>query len=128
MCGKKKTTNDLINCLRDIHGYRYYTAIALNMNNAECERWGKTVDITTYLAFNSAALFLVAVNADLATNDAAIAGLNASSLGKIFFSLLLSDLNLLLLTSTTELIGLELIFGLELRPAMLWDVTVRHGE
>jgi hypothetical protein len=58
--------------------------------------------------------------------DLSILSLNASSLCKIFLSLLTSDLDLLFFTTAAELIGLEGVLGLELGSAVLWDVSFRH--
>jgi hypothetical protein len=63
----------------------------------------------------------------VASRNISIARQNASSLRKIFFSFLFTDFDLLFLAATAELIRLELVLGLELGPAMLWDVPVRHG-
>jgi hypothetical protein len=60
--------------------------------------------------------------------DIAISGCDASSLGKVLFSLGLPDLDLLLLATTTELVRLEGIFGLELSAAVLGNVSLGHGE
>lgn len=57
---------------------------------------------------------------------ASISGGNTSSLGEILFALGFANLNLLLFTTTTELIRLESALGLELVATMLWDVALRH--
>lgn len=51
---------------------------------------------------------------------------DASSLCKVLFALLLSDLDLLLFTSSTKLFGLEGVLGFEDGAAMLWNVAISH--
>lgn len=81
----------------------------------------------TNLSLNSTTLFFIAINTNLAADYAAIAGLDATPLSKIFLSLLLSDFDLLFLATTAQLIWFELILSFELRPTMLGNVAVRHG-
>lgn len=54
------------------------------------------------------------------------ASIEASSLGEVLFTLLLPDLNLLLLTASTQLVRLESAFGLVVVPAVLGNVSLRH--
>jgi hypothetical protein len=82
----------------------------------------------TYLTLNSTG-FIVTLGGGHATSytNPAIPGLNTSPLGQVFFSLLLSDLDLLLFTTTTKLVRPELVPGLELGATMLGDVAFGHG-
>jgi hypothetical protein len=82
-----------------------------------------------YLTLDSTG-FIVALSSGVhATNtDATIPCLNTTSLGQVVLTLLLPNLDLLFLTATAELIGLELASGLELRPAVFGDIAFRHGE
>ena len=83
---------------------------------------------TAYLTLDSAGLIVTLGSRYAAAHaNATIAGLNSSSLGQILFSLLLSDFNLLFLTTTTEFVRPELIPGLELGATMLGDVALGHG-
>lgn len=52
---------------------------------------------------------------------------NTSPLGKVFLTLCLADLNLLLLAAAAELLRLEGILSLELGATMLGDEPVGHG-
>ena len=81
-----------------------------------------------YLTLNSTG-FIVTLGGGHTTSytNPAIPGLNTSPLGQVFFSLLLSDLNLLLFTTTTKLVRPELVPGLELGATMLGDVAFGHG-
>ena len=54
------------------------------------------------------------------------ASADATSLRKVLFSLLLSNLNLLFFAAPTELIRLEGALGFEVGAAMLGDVALRH--
>ena len=54
-------------------------------------------------------------------------GSKTSALCEVLIALGLANLDLLLLTTATELLWLESTLGLELGAAMLWDVTLRHG-
>jgi hypothetical protein len=56
-----------------------------------------------------------------------LTGANSSSLGQVLLTLRLSDLNLLLFTTTSELLRLEGVLCLELSSAMLGDVSLSHG-
>jgi hypothetical protein len=83
----------------------------------------------TYLALDSTGLVITLGGSGHATTnaDSTIAGLNSASLGQVLLTLLLSDLDLLFLTAATELIGLELVPGLELGPTVFGDIAFRHG-
>lgn len=52
---------------------------------------------------------------------------NTTALGEVVLALGLSDLNLLLLATTTKLLGLEGTLCLELGSAMFGDVAISHG-
>lgn len=52
---------------------------------------------------------------------------NASPLREVLFALGLANLDLLLLATTAQLIGLEGVLGLELGAPMLGDVSLSHG-
>jgi hypothetical protein len=82
----------------------------------------------TYLALDSTGL-VVALSGGHATSDTntAIPGLDTSSLGQVLFSFLLSNLDLLFLTTTAQFVRTELVPGLVLGAAMLWDVAFGHG-
>ena len=82
---------------------------------------------TAYLTLDSAGLIVTLGSYAAAHTNAAIAGLDTSPLGQILISLLLSDFNLLFLTTTTEFVRPELIPGLELGATMLGDVALGHG-
>lgn len=84
---------------------------------------------TTHLALDSTGLIITLGGGSHATTDtnSSITSHNTTSLGKTFLALLLANLDLLLLTAATELIGAELVLGLELRPAMLGNIAFRHG-
>ncbi|KMU88789.1 hypothetical protein CIHG_06457 [Coccidioides immitis H538.4] len=80
-----------------------------------------------YLSFDRSTLF-VAVQAHTGLNaDLSIAGLDASTLGEIFLSSLLSNLDLLLSTTATKVFRLERALRLELGATVLGNVSVRHG-
>lgn len=86
--------------------------------------------VKTYLALDGCPLLFITIgggNLASSNTDSTISGLDTSSFGKIFFSFLSSDFDLLLFAAATELVWFELMFGLELGTAMLWDVTIRHG-
>jgi hypothetical protein len=77
-----------------------------------------------YFTLNGSSLIIaisVAANADFS-----IASLNTSSLGEVLLSLLSSNLYLLFLASTTQLIGFETVLCLELGAAMFGDVSFSH--
>jgi hypothetical protein len=57
-----------------------------------------------------------------------LTGSDTSSLGQVLLTLGLSDLDLLLLTATTELLRLEGVLRLELSAAMLGDVSLSHDD
>lgn len=59
---------------------------------------------------------------------AVLTGTNTSTLGQVLLTLGLSDLDLLLLATTTELLRLEGILGLELSSAMLGNVSLSHDD
>jgi len=59
---------------------------------------------------------------------AVLTGSNTSTLGQVLLTLGLSNLDLLLLATTTELLRLEGILGLELSSAMLGNVSLSHGD
>lgn len=83
---------------------------------------------STHLAFDGTGLIITLSGGHAASHtNSSIPGLDTSPLGQIFLSLLLPNLNLLLLTTTAELFGPELVSGLELGSTMLRDVTLRHG-
>lgn len=82
---------------------------------------------TAYLTLDGAGLIVTLGSYAAAHTNAAIAGLDTSPLGQILISLLLSDFNLLFLTTTTELVRPELVPGLELSATMLGDVALGHG-
>jgi hypothetical protein len=83
--------------------------------------------MVAYLAFDGTTFLLITISTDLATYNAAIASLDASSLSEVLLSLLFPDLDLLFLATTAQLVGLELVLGLELRSPMFWDVAISHG-
>lgn len=88
-------------------------------------------DTYTYLSLGAALLLAVGGGghaSGTADSDLAIAGLDASPLGQVFVSLLLPDLDLLLLAAAAELVGLERALGLELRATVLGDVSLSHGD
>jgi len=59
---------------------------------------------------------------------AVLTGSNTSTLGQVLLTLGLSNLDLLLLATTTELLRLEGILGLELSSAMLGNVSLSHDD
>jgi hypothetical protein len=79
----------------------------------------------THLAFSVGAL-IVAVRSG--TKGSTKWRTNTTPLGEVLFALLFTDLHLLLFTTTTQLIRLEGALGLEVGPAMLWDVSLRHDR
>jgi hypothetical protein len=81
----------------------------------------------TYLSLNCAS-FIVTIGAhgQSSNPNLPITALDASSFGKIFLSLLLTNFNLLFFSATAELIWFEGILRFELRAAMLWDVALGH--
>ena len=84
----------------------------------------------TYLTLDGSSIFVVTIGASEA--GAWSGGLCSISIGntpplrKILFPLRLADLHLLLLTTTAQLVRLELTLGLELGAAVLWDVAFGH--
>jgi hypothetical protein len=56
-----------------------------------------------------------------------VAGADASALCQVLLAFRLSDLDLLLLATAPQLLGLERVFCLELGPAVLGNVAVGHG-
>lgn len=84
----------------------------------------------THLALNSTGLIVTLGGGGHATAnaDSTIPGLDATSLGQILLTLLLPNLDLLFFTTAAELVRAELVPGLELGPAVLGDITFRHGD
>ena len=82
----------------------------------------------TYLTFDGSGLIITVGSGPQGCTKLALSACDAPSFGKVLLTLLLSDLDLLLLTTTTELIRLESVLGLECRPAVLGNVPVRHDE
>lgn len=80
----------------------------------------------TYLAFDGTAFIVTVRSGQAANTDLSIPPLDAPALCKVLLSLLSADLDLLLLTTATELIRFECVFGLELRAAMLGNVAFSH--
>lgn len=82
----------------------------------------------TYLTLDGSRLIVaVGSSAQRCTKCTLATTCDSTSLGKVLLALLLSDLDLLLLTAAAELVWLERVLRLECRPAVLGDVTVRHG-
>ena len=52
---------------------------------------------------------------------------NTSTLGQVLLTLRLANFDLLLLAAASKLLRLEGVLGLELRPAMLGNVSFGHG-
>ena len=103
--------------------------------NGRSKLWGKRPEgkksrtSKTHLALDSTGLIITLGGASQATanTNSSIASHNTTSLSQTLLTLLLADLDLLLLAAATELIGTELVLGLELRPAMLGNIAFRHG-
>ena len=83
--------------------------------------------LPTYLGFCGSGLIVTVGRSAERSTGAVLAGTNAATFGEILFSLSFADLDLLFLSAAPQLLGLERIFGLELRSAMLGDVSLRHG-
>lgn len=81
----------------------------------------------TYLALNVAAL-IVAVRSGTqrSTRAATFAGSDAAALCEVLLSLLLADLDLLLLTTAAQLVGLEGVLRFERRATVLGNVAIGH--
>lgn len=81
----------------------------------------------TYRALSVGALIIAVRRSTERGTGAALATVaNASPLGQVLLTLLLADLDLLLLATAAELIGLERVLRLESGAAVLGDITVRH--
>lgn len=81
----------------------------------------------TYLTLDGAGLIVAVGRGTQRCSELALAACDSSSLGKVLLALLLPDLDLLFLTTAAELVGLECVLGLERGPAVLRNVSVRHG-
>jgi hypothetical protein len=92
------------------------------------ERDRKSRTTKTHLALDSTGFIIALSGGSHATTNtnSSIASHNTTSLSKTLLALLLANLDLLLLTAATELIGAELVLGLELRPTMLGNIAFRH--
>ena len=83
--------------------------------------------VITYCALGVGALIVtVWRSAERRTRATLATVTNASPLGEVLLALLLADLDLLLLTTAAQLIGLESVLRLEGGAAVLGDITVRH--
>lgn len=80
----------------------------------------------TYLGFCGGGLIVAVGSSTKRGARSILTGSNTSTLCKVLFSLGLSNLDLLFLATTTQLLRLEGVLGLELRPTMLGDVSLRH--
>jgi len=80
-----------------------------------------------YLALDSCRL-IITVGSGAQRGTKSLATGNSSSLCEVLLTLLLSDLDLLFLTTATELIGLQQVLCLEGGAAVLGDVAVRHSD
>jgi hypothetical protein len=84
--------------------------------------------IRTYLGLCGSRLIVAVGGSTECGAWTVLTGSNASTLGQVLFSLGLSNLDLLFLTSTTQLFGLKGVLRLELRPTVLGDVSLRHCD
>lgn len=81
----------------------------------------------TYLGLCGRVL-IVAVGGGAERGTGAVGtGTDTAALGQVLLALLLPDLDLLLLATAAQLLGLECVLGLELGPTMLGNVAFRHG-
>jgi len=82
----------------------------------------------TYLGLCGSRLVITIGSGAERGTGSVLTGSNASPLGQVLLALRLADLDLLLLAAAAELFRLEGILRLELRPAMLRNVSLRHGD
>lgn len=81
-----------------------------------------------YLILKVQAIIVTVQVIVVANIDTTVTALDTSPLGKVLFTLLSANLDLLLLTTTAELIRLEGVGRLELSATVLGDISRRHGE
>jgi hypothetical protein len=81
---------------------------------------------STHLCLNIAAL-IVAIRSSTKRGTGGIAATDTTALSQVLLPLRLPNLDLLLLTPSTQLIWLESAFSLEGRAAMFGDVSLSHA-
>ena len=85
--------------------------------------------MSTYLTLAHHACLIVAVRRGTErSSELSASRTDTSSLRQILLPLRTSDLDLLLLTTTAELVGLESPLSLEVGPTVSRDVAFRHVE
>ena len=88
--------------------------------------WNRTREIT-YLRL-ARRVFIIAIGGSTqGSTRAVITSANTAALGQVLLALRLADLDLLLFTTATQLLGLEGALRLELGATMLGNVTFGHG-
>ena len=81
----------------------------------------------THLCLDIAPL-VVAFRSSSKRSTGCITATDTTALGQVLLPLRLSDLDLLLFTSSAQLIWLESAFSLKGSAAMFWDVALGHAE
>jgi hypothetical protein len=84
--------------------------------------------LQTYLGLCRSSVIVTVGGGTERGTRAVLACSNASSLGQVLLSLCLANFDLLLLTAPAKLFRLEGVLRLEVRPAMLGDKLVGHGD
>lgn len=88
---------------------------------------GSKWETRTYLRLAGRVLIVAVRRSAQGRARSVLASANTAALGQVLLPLCPADFNLLLLTTTAQLLGLEGAFRLELSPPVLGDVPFGHG-
>lgn len=83
-------------------------------------------EAATYLGFGGSCVIVAVWRGAERSARSLVAGADASAFREVLLTLRLTDFDLLLLATASELLGFKGMFCLELSPAMLGNVTVGH--
>jgi hypothetical protein len=102
---------------------------ANNKQNRRVGQWQRVEEKRyTYLRLGRSGVIIAIGGGTKRSTRTVLTGSDTSSLGQVLLTLGLSDLDLLLLTATAELLRLEGVLRLELSAAMLGDVSLSHDD